>query len=280
MTDSRGLSDPQTAQRVQNALGPGASDPMQPQPVEANRLFELFDTERKASFLYPGGIVAVHAKARDRQSIWDALMRREVYGTSGPRILLWFDLLNAPAGRRPMGSESTLRGAPRFEVRAVGSLQEQPGCPQEVLDGLSPDRVHALCRDECHHPGETRIPIDAIEVIRVRPQRNAHETIAPLIEDPWRRFDCAPDPAGCRVTFTDSDFPASGRDALYYVRALQQATPAINAANLRTRFDAKGNAISIDECHGGGETPQSDDCLSPAQERAWSSPIYVDQAAS
>ncbi len=280
MTDARGLADAETADRVRGWLGPSQEDPTKPQKVVPSRLFELFDTERKASFMYPGGIVAVHADGRDRRSIWDALVRREVYGTSGPRILLWFDLENGPKGRTPMGSDVVLADTPRFEVRAVGALRQEPGCPAEAIAGLSAERLHDLCRDECYHPSDERHRILAIEVIRVRPQSRADEPVAALIEDPWRRFDCPADEAGCRIVFEDPEYVSSGRDAVYYVRALQEETPAINAGGLRTQFDEQGNAGKTNECHGGFGTPPSDDCLGPASERAWSSPIYVDQPTS
>jgi hypothetical protein len=275
MTDQRGPPSAEDAARIERWVL-RASDQPPPVPYEPSRLLELFDGERTASFLYPGGIVAVHADARDRASIWAALERREVYGTSGPRMLLWFDLLNGPGGRQPMGSEAALAENPRFEVRALGAPVEQPGCPAEAAAALGAERMHSLCRDECHHPGEARHPITAIEVVRIRPQRTADEPVAPLIEDVWRRLPCPPDPAGCVVSFADDDFAASGRDAVYYVRALQAETPAINGANLRTEFDAEGNALRVTPCSGGFRTPPSDDCLAPVQERAWSSPIYVD----
>ncbi len=277
MTDSRGLTDLETADRVRSWFGPEQKDPAMPQEVRPSRLLELFDTERKASFMYPGGVVAVHAEARDRRSIWGALARREVYGTTGPRILLWFDLVNAPGGTAAMGSDVVLGENPRFEVRAVGAFQQKPGCPEEVLEGLSAERIHDLCRDECYHPSDERHPITAIEVVRIRPQTRDGEPVAPLIEDPWLRFDCSAAHDGCRVTFDDPDYASSHRDTVYYVRALQEETPAINAGGLRTTFDARGNAVATEECHGGFGTPPDDDCLAPARERAWSSPIYVDQ---
>ncbi len=274
MTDLTGVRSKFYARLAK--LGADA-DPQEPQSVELKGGLMQRDTERVASFFYTGGLVAVHSEGRSREALWDALRRREVYGTSGPRILLWFELANAPGGPVPMGSELSFEGVPRFEVRAAGSLEQLPGCPQESVDALSPERLERLCRGECYHPGDERLSIAAIEIIRIRPQVFAGESVGSLIEDPWKRFPCQPDPRGCRVEFEDPEYPTSGRDVLYYARAIQEETPAINGADLRTEFDAEGNAVSIEPCYGDYRTPFDEDCLAPVSERAWSSPIFLDQ---
>jgi len=249
-------------------------DPSVPQRPDETGTSVSGNDLRSTSFLYPGGLAAVHAPSRDRRAIWDALQRREAYGTSGPHILLWFDLLNGPEGPAPMGSQVELSETPRFEVRAVGDFVQQPGCPGWAREGLEAQRMGRLCRDECYHPGDARHPIVAIEVVRIRPQRTAAEPVAPLIEDPWRRIECEPDPRGCVVRFEDPDFSASGRDALYYARALQEPTPAINGDPLAPERDANGRTRSTQPCLGPGT---EDGCPAPVQERAWSSPIFVDR---
>ena len=233
------------------------------------------EQERKMSFLTAGGVVAVHANARNRESIWDALMRREVYGTSGHRLLLWFDLLNAGDHVNPMGSEVTLTAVPQFRVTAIGSFKQLPGCPEYVKQALSRKRLQHLAQEECHHPSDERYLIDRIEVVRIRPQRVMDEPVEGLIEDPWLVFECAPDLAGCTAEFSDSDFVAEGRDAIYYVRAVEEPSPTINGDNLRPVRDGSGTVTSVDPCYGDYRISRNDDCHALKGQRAWSSPIFV-----
>ena len=237
--------------------------------------FSLFETERGASFFLNGGLAAVHSESRNRDAIWDAMQRREVYGTSGPRILLWFDLLNAPKGRPvPMGSEVAIDEAPVFQVRAVGSFEQEPGCPADATDALTPEQIARLCQGECYAPSDQRRAIERIEIIRIRPQETPDEEVTALVEDPWRVFPCAPDPAGCQVAFSDPEFAASDRDALYYARAVEAPSQAVAADPLGCTYDESGRCVSIDPC---SRKPDSDECLATTQERAWSSPIFVNQ---
>lgn len=265
-------------------FGPPREEPVaEARPVRRDRLpanpLQIVEVERQASFFLTGGLVAVHATGRNRDAIWEALQRREVYGTSGPRILLWFDIVNAPGGEHPMGSTVEMKGAPEFRVRAVGSFEQKPGCPEHAVRALGKERIDKLCRGECYYPGERRRKITRIEVVRIRPQIQSGEPVGQLIEDPWRIFPCAPDPAGCTVTFSDPDFPSAGRDSLYYVRAIEEPSQAVNAGNLRCEYDAEGNCVKVNPCWGDWRTPFDDDCLGEVEERAWSSPIFVRSAA-
>lgn len=231
--------------------------------------------DRLLSFFYTGGLVAVHSAGRNRDAIWSALEAKQVYGTSGPRMLLWFDLLNSPGGQtRAMGSDVVMSEAPQFRVRAVGSREQLPGCPSFSEGSLGPERLAALCMGECYHPGDTRRAIARIEVVRIRPRLAPTEDVANLIDDPWLSFECEPDETGCTVDFEDADFATRNRDTVYYVRAIEAATPQVNGNNLRCKIDTAGSCVSTDPCMGGAG---GDECIAPVGAQAWSSPIFVDR---
>jgi hypothetical protein len=236
-----------------------------------------WDVERTNSMAITGGLVAVHAATRTRGAIWNALKTRNVYATSGERILLWMDLLNAPQGRQPMGSEVQMNANPKFEVRAVGAFIQKPGCPDFQRKVLGAKRLETLCHNECFNPTERRRQITRIEVVRIHPQHHPSEPAGGLIEDPWLTLKCPPNDAGCSVHFSDPDFLSKGRDALYYVRAIQEPSPAVNGGQLRCKFDAAGRCTRVNLCSGDPKkTKSTDDCLEAIEERAWSSPIFVD----
>ncbi|HTF35867.1 MAG TPA: DUF3604 domain-containing protein [Myxococcota bacterium] len=243
--------------------------------------FATLEAERQASFFMTGGLAAVHSEGRSREAIWEALERKEVYGTSGDHVLLWFNLLNAegPDGSIvtvPMGGATKLNKTPRFEVRAIGAFKQKPGCPDSSTDALSAERIEKVCKGECYNPSDERKLITRIEVVRIRPQRVKDEPLRQLIEDPWKTIPCEPSQNGCVAQFEDPDFESAARDAIYYVRAIEEPSPAVNAGGLRCKLDEAGRCIEVNPCWGDYRLSASDDCLATIEERAWSSPIFID----
>ena len=76
-----------------------------------------------ASFWTTGGLAAACGR-RSREEIFDAIKRRETYGTSGPRILLLFNTKDGA----PMGGTTKRNGSPVFDVKAAVRISKSRLC--------------------------------------------------------------------------------------------------------------------------------------------------------
>ncbi len=236
---------------------------------------QLVEGERQAAFLHTGGLAAVHAAGRSREAIWDALERRETYATSGQKILLWFDAVDPKGSKVAMGGGVDAKASPTFTVKAVGAFKQKPGCPDFAKAGMDEGRLTKLCSGECDNPSDERSRITRIEVVKIRPQKTKGEEVAPLIQDRFLVHACDASADGsCSFTFSDPAYATDGRDALYYVKAIQEAQPMINGDTLKCERDSSGKCVKVNLCYGDYRSGK-DDCLAPAEPRAWSSPIYV-----
>ena len=261
----------------------GMSDVTGPESEDFQDLFELGITfvfnewERQNAYYYSGGLVAVHSEGRDRLAIWDALQRREVYATSGERMLLWFDLVAGAADDTPapMGSQVTADAVPTFEVRAVGSHVQAPGCSEAAVAAAGAGFIEEACLGECYNPTDERHLVTRIEVVKITPRVSPDEPLGDLIEDPFLVLECDPDPEGCVATFDDPTWDAS-RPTTYYVRAIQEPTAQLNGDNLACERNDDGACVAVHPCIAGYLA--DGDCLAPDEERAWSSPIYLQPA--
>jgi len=232
--------------------------------------------ERVGSFLYLGGLAAVHVDERSREGIWQGMKNKRVYGTSGHKIMLWFDMINNNNKlTAPMGSSVDRKENPSFKVTAVGSPIQEKGCPDHVNASLDSYKLEKMSLGECFNPTDKRYTIQRIEITRIKPQSYQDEPVESLIENSWKVFQCPQNTAKCEVTFTDEEYSNGARDTFYYARVIEQAIPMINADTLHTKFDENGQAVSVNICQGSFKTAQDDDCLASEGHRAWSSPIFV-----
>ena len=211
----------------------------------------------------PGGLIGVWAEENSRDALFDAMKRRETFGTSGPRILPRFfggwsyptDLCGdatfvekADAGGVPMGADLAPKpddaGAPVFVVSAL----RDPGG-----EGL---RTNALQR---------------LQVIKgwTGSDGQIHQRVFDVAGD---GAEVSVDPASCEpagrgqdslcAVWSDPDFDPT-KHAVYYARVLENPS-------------CRWSALQCDALPA-SERPAA--CTDPSvprviQERAWTSPIW------
>ena len=215
--------------------------------------------------LSAAGLAAVWARENTRDAIFSALRRKEVYATTGPRIVLRFfggwsfdasdaddeNLAAVGYGRGvPMGGELAAApedGTPSFLVRA---LKDPDGANLDRVQivkgwrtaaGALHERVHDVAWSGARAPDEDgRVP-DVGSTVDVRRAKYSNSIGAGELSTVWR------DPA----------FRAD-EHAFYYVRVLEIPTPRWTA------YDAARFGIE--------DVP--DDVPMVTRERAYSSPIW------
>ena len=208
------------------------------------------------------GYVAVWATENTRESLFAAMLRREVYASTGPRITLRFfggwafndrdASLRYPArtgyaGGVPMGGDLTAAPpdkAPRFLIRAVKDPDSANLDRVQVIKGWRDnrgtlfERVYDVALSDGREPGQDAAPVgNTVDVEKAT----------------WKNS------IGARVmsvTWQDPDFNPDEL-AFYYVRVLEIPTPRW------TTYDAAAFGVEL-----------PDEMSKVIQERAYSSPIW------
>ena len=178
------------------------------------------------------GYAAVWATSNTRAAIWDALMRREVYGTTGPRITVrvfggWDftasdlngDWVKTGYSRGvPMGGElkgGAKRGAPSFIVSAL----------KDPLDG-NLDRVQVI-KGWVDQAGKTQEKVyDVVwsDMARRKPVNGKVPAVGDTVNTANATYSNSIGAPSLATVWTDPDFDPRQR-AFYYVRVLQIPTP-------------------------------------------------------
>jgi Protein of unknown function (DUF3604) len=211
------------------------------------------------------GYVGVWATENTREALFDAMQRREVYATTGPRMIVRFfggwDFQSADAQTRSPAVRGYTKGVPMG-----GDLTDMPA-------GKAPTFLVAALKDPIG------ANLDRIQVVKgwLDAKSETHEKVYDVVWSGSRRADPATDkvpPVGNTVdvanaTWTntigaselitvwrDPDFDPAQR-AFYYARVLEIPTPRWTA------YDAKYFGVKMPS-----EVPMT------GQERAYTSPIW------
>jgi len=216
----------------------------------------------------PGGLAAVWAEENSRDALFEAMQRRETFGTSGPRIVARFfggweypeTLCEAGdvagpgyAGGVPMGGDLPAAPATDAAPRFIVSGLADPGSFDRA--GTKLQRLQVV--KGWIEDGEPR---EAVYDVAGDPANGA--SVDPLT--------CNPVGPGTRqlcAVWRDPDFDPK-TPAVYYARVVENPSCRWNAyACLAAQVDCDDPAEGLEPCCD-PEVPTT------IQERAWTSPIW------
>jgi hypothetical protein len=191
----------------------------------------------------PGGLAGVWAKENTRDAIFDAMLRREVFGTSGPRIV--------PRLFAGWGFEATLCDAPDRDAQAYAG-----GVP---MGGDLPARVGNSAPTFLAHAAKDPAGRDLAELHLIKGWVDAdgglHNQVIPIVKQESGAATL------CTV-YTDTEFDPE-QPAYYYLRAVEPESP-----RWHTYDCARLPEEQRPEVCGNGKYPDT------IREMAWTSPIW------
>ena len=245
----------------------GKHSGLEPGPKRWEKMIGEFDEVKYVGWeQVASGYAAVWATENTREAIWDAMMRKEVYATTGPRITVWFfggwNFDQSDARQRAPGPVGYTKG-----VSMGGDLSDAPA-------GQSPSFLVAALRDPIG------ANLDRIQIIKgwLDNKGLQHEKVYDVV---WGDADNRSPNAEGKLphvgntvdvknatwtnTIGDPELIAVWKDphfdpqqqAFYYVRVIEIPTPRWTA------YDAKRFNIKMDK-----KVPME------TQERAYTSPIW------
>jgi hypothetical protein len=219
----------------------------------------------------PGGLAAVWAEENTRESIFDALKRRESFATSGTRIRVrFFGGWDYPADLHT--HRHLLEQAYHNGVPMGGDLPSKPAgaqCPRFVVWALKDAHSANLQKIQIikgwADGGKTYEAVyDAACSDGLKPDARTHRCPdnGATVDIHNCSYSTTKGAAELATTWTDPDFKASDR-AFYYARVFENPTCRWST------YDAMAS-----------KTKLPDDLPRTIQERAWSSPIWYTPSAS
>ncbi len=226
--------------------------------------------ESAASIIFPAaqmsaaGLAGVWADHNDRQSIFDAFRRKEVYGTSGPRmrvrLFAGYGFAAGDADRRDFADHGYRIGVPMGGTLAPGNGRAPQLAIRAVMDpeAANLDRIQVV-KGWIDDNGESQEKIFNVAWSGDRAMRSdgSLPEVGNTVDLNTARYSNTIGAPELATVWTDPEFNPDHR-AFYYVRVLEIPTPRHHL------FDAL--ALGID--------PATIDITPTIQERAWSSPVW------